>query len=301
MLAFLNAPSDAVESNKVKIPTLSEETLSMMIERVQSINSETETVTIADFQDSIAAVRESLVASINGADSASGDDYLPLFCYVIMKGMPMYLPSQLQTAKVISQRKEQDKYFIDCCVAMKALRNFCNVLFKTEHDEQTTNGQSAMDTTPGNMDSVNADAEAQRHEVQQQQQQQHQEQPEEKAKSNGNTKSSLFNALRSKLPQRTPKSNGNLFNNLSPSNFMNKRMSPQSSASPKETKESEEAQQSQHSQPLQPAPAPPPAAPDQEQAEQVKEAEQETESEANLVEDKSEENDVMVQVSAKLN
>ena len=276
MLAFLNAPSDAVESQKVKIPTLSEETLSMMIERVQQINSPSETVTISDFQDCIATVRESLVASINGADSASGDDYLPLFCYVVMKGLPSYLPSQLQTAKVISQRKEQDKYFIDCCVAMKALRNFCNVLFKTEHDEQdgnTANGQT-QGQTPGNDEAVSS------------QNEQHQEAT---SKSNGNTKSSLFNTLRSKLPQRTPKQNGNgaansLFN-LSPSNFMNKRNSsannsPQPSTSPpavpKETKEPE-----------------PESAPKPEQEQNA------LDTPTDAANDDDE--DVMVQVSAKLN
>merc|ERR1712130_227080 len=30
----------------------------------------------------------------------------------------------------------QQKYFIDACVAMKALRNFCNVLFKTENETE---------------------------------------------------------------------------------------------------------------------------------------------------------------------
>merc|ERR1712083_1095143 len=76
-------------------------------------------------------------------------------------------------------------------------------------------------------------------------QEQHQEAT---SKSNGNTKSSLFNTLRSKLPQRTPKQNGNALFNLSPSNFMNKRNSsannsPQPSTSPpavpKEIKEAE--------------------------------------------------------------
>ena len=269
MLAFLNAPSDAVESQKVKIPTLSEETLSMMIERVQQINSPSETVTISDFQDCIATVRESLVASINGADSASGDDYLPLFCYVVMKGLPSYLPSQLQTAKVISQRKEQDKYFIDCCVAMKALRNFCNVLFKTEHDEQdgnTANGQT-QGQTPGNDEAVSS------------QNEQHQEAT---SKSNGNTKSSLFNTLRSKLPQRTPKQNGNALFNLSPSNFMNKRNSsannsPQPSTSPPAV-------------PKEPGPDPE-AAPKQEQ--------NALDTPTDAANDDDE--DVMVQVSAKLN
>jgi len=217
MLAFLNARSDAVESKKVSLPKLSEESLSMMIERVESMSSDSATVTISDFQDSIATVRETLVASINGADSASGDDYLPLFCYVIMKGLPDYLPSQLQTAKVISQRKEQDKYFIDCCVAMKALRNFCNVLFKTEHEEEvttstTTNGQTS---TIGRAAPPPPIPDGGGHEE------------EAKAKSNGTTKS-LFNTLRSKLPQRTPKGNGNLFNNLSPSNFIQRKSPSQS-------------------------------------------------------------------------
>merc|ERR1712083_1258000 len=148
----------------------------------------------------------SLVATINGANSAGGDDYLPLFCYVIMKGMPQHLPSQLQTAKVISQRKEQDKFFIDCCVAMKALRNFCNVLFEDDQEPQEPVTENT-ETTKGN-----------------------DEKPvtEDKEKSNGN-KSSLFNTLRSKLPQRAAKQNGNsLFNNLSPSHFMNKKNSSRS-------------------------------------------------------------------------
>ena len=275
MLAFLNAPSDAVESQKVKIPTLSEETLSMMIERVQQINSPSETVTISDFQDCIATVRESLVASINGADSASGDDYLPLFCYVVMKGLPSYLPSQLQTAKVISQRKEQDKYFIDCCVAMKALRNFCNVLFKTEHEEQpqqTRGGDTVNGQTPG-MGATDHGSSPQN------------EQPEATSKSNGNTKSSLFNTLRSKLPQRTPKQNGNALFNLSPSNFMNKRNSsannsPQPSTSPpavpKETKE-----------------------PETESAPKPEQEQNALDTPTDAANDDDE--DVMVQVSAKLN
>eukprot|EP00483_Globobulimina_turgida_P000435 UN00435 len=107
----------------------------MMINKIKMINDEIECKTISDFEDCIATVREALIASINGADSADGDDYMPLFCYILMKGVPHYLPSQLQTTKVISQRKLQDKYFIDCCVAMKALRNFCNVLFKNENEK----------------------------------------------------------------------------------------------------------------------------------------------------------------------
>merc|ERR1712244_95665 len=105
-----------------------------MGDKFKQINDASQCETIADFEDCIATVRESLVAAINGADSADGDDYMPLFCYIIMKGVPEHLPSQLQTTKVISQRKEQDKYFIDCCVAMKALRNFCNVLFETNNN-----------------------------------------------------------------------------------------------------------------------------------------------------------------------
>merc|ERR1712217_1006148 len=117
----------------------------------------------------------------------------------------------------------------------KALRNFCNVLFKNEHEEEevTPNGQTVAGNavSPQSRTIGNAAPPPPYQEE------------EVKVKSNGTTKSSLFNTLRSKLPQRTPKSNGNLFNNLSPSNFMNKRNSPQSSASPKQPKECPEDQQ----------------------------------------------------------
>merc|ERR1712129_300212 len=110
--------------------------------------------------------------------------------------------------KIISQRKTQDKYFIDCCVAMKALRNFCNVLFKTADEQTTTDEQKEI----GVIVKV--------------------EKQEKESESSG---TSLFSTLRSKLPQRkspssTPTNSSGAakktFFNISPtntfSNFINK-------------------------------------------------------------------------------
>eukprot|EP01084_Bolivina_argentea_P060228 110052_1 len=127
-------------NKNIKLPNLSIKTVSMMINKLSEINIENKCQTIGNFEECISTVREGLIASINGADSADGDDYMTLFCYILMKSNPHYLPSQLQTTKIISQRKTQDKYFIDCCVAMKALRNFCNVLFKNENKNNTQIG-----------------------------------------------------------------------------------------------------------------------------------------------------------------
>merc|ERR1712228_176805 len=161
----------------------------------------------------ISTVRESLIAAINGADSADGDDYMPLFCYIVMKGMPNRLPSQLQTTKIISQRKSQQKYFIDAFVAMKVLRNFCNVLFKTENETES------KDENEKEIGVI----------IREEQQ----TTPSPNPPSNGSGKSSLFSTLRSKLPQRksqpstpTNVSSKKTFFNISPTNtftsFINK-------------------------------------------------------------------------------
>merc|ERR1712129_58034 len=120
--------------------------------------------------------------------------------------------------KIISQRKTQDKYFIDCCVAMKALRNFCNVLFKTADEQTTTDEQKEI----GVIVKV--------------------EKQEKESESSG---TSLFSTLRSKLPQRkspssTPTNSSGAakktFFNISPtntfSNFINKNKKNELSESP---------------------------------------------------------------------
>ncbi len=69
----------------------------MMINKLSQINDENEGQTVGNFEDCICTVREALIASINGAYSADGDDYMTLFCDMLMKSVPNYLPSQLQT------------------------------------------------------------------------------------------------------------------------------------------------------------------------------------------------------------
>jgi len=223
ILGFLSIPLDDYQArkHKYKLPKLSEASMNMMISKLKYINDAQQCVTIADFEDCICTVRDSLVACINGADSAGGDDYMPLFCYILMKGVPSYLPSQLQTCKVISQRKQQDKYFIDCCVAMKALRNFCNVLFKTENEndfnvlqQQQQQQQQIVVVSSSNTEQNES------------QQQQTSDNLDKKS-----TPSSLFSQLRSKLPQRSSSKNNRDASPSAPSSKKFFGLSPTSSFS----------------------------------------------------------------------
>merc|ERR1712130_1053692 len=105
----------------------------------------------------------------------------------------------------------QQKYFIDACVAMKALRNFCNVLFKTENETEIKEDNEKKEI--GVI-------------------------IKEEQQTNGSVKSSLFSTLRSKLPQRksqpstpTNVSSKKTFFNISPTNtfssFINKNKNNQ--------------------------------------------------------------------------
>merc|ERR1712228_24645 len=244
----------------------------------------------------ISTVRESLIAAINGADSADGDDYMPLFCYIVMKGMPNRLPSQLQTTKIISQRKSQQKYFIDACVAMKALRNFCNVLFKTENE---TESKEDNEKEIGVI-------------IREEQQ----TTPSPNPPSNGSGKSSLFSTLRSKLPQRksqpstpTNVSSKKTFFNISPTNtfssFINKNKSKDVSASSASENDDDGSGQNIDSSssskgngsslqvPKQVAPKPNPL-------KVINDTEQ-TQSDDENQKEEEENDDIMVQVSTKLN
>merc|ERR1712129_562028 len=100
----------------------------------------------------------------------------------------------------------------DCCVAMKALRNFCNVLFKTENDQKINEDALDEQKEIGVIIKVG-----------------------KQEKESASSGTSLFSTLRSKLPQRkspssTPTNSSGAakktFFNISPtntfSNFINK-------------------------------------------------------------------------------
>merc|ERR1712129_604470 len=110
----------------------------------------------------------------------------------------------------------------DCCVAMKALRNFCNVLFKTENDQKINEDALDEQKEIGVIIKVG-----------------------KQEKESASSGTSLFSTLRSKLPQRkspssTPTNSSGAakktFFNISPtntfSNFINKNKKNEMSESP---------------------------------------------------------------------
>eukprot|EP01084_Bolivina_argentea_P276827 472432_1 len=110
---FLKETDNAVKFTNTCIPTHS---MNRLIIKFQEINI-VDHLTLAHFEDVLSKVYQCVC------------DNMLLLCYIIMKAVPTYLPSQLQTCKIISQRKKQDDYFIYCVRAMQNLRFFWNQLY----------------------------------------------------------------------------------------------------------------------------------------------------------------------------
>jgi len=68
--------------------------------------------------------RDSLSSVLALYPHTSSDDYLPFFCYIVMRAnIPNFL-SQMHYIKIVSQRKTMEKVFVDCIVAVKYLLSF---------------------------------------------------------------------------------------------------------------------------------------------------------------------------------
>jgi len=73
--------------------------------------------------EALRASREYLVACLSLCPDASSDDFLPLYCYCLMRACVPHFLATLHMIKVVSQRRSQEKWFLDCCVAVKHLKS----------------------------------------------------------------------------------------------------------------------------------------------------------------------------------